>query len=73
VFFYGSQAHTGPLISPSSGLNRRFNASSAKEGFAIAIADLAAPAAHVGSASYPVSASVSGGSIAITAQAVLLH
>ncbi len=71
VYFYGAQSHAGPTIALSGALNPRFNAISSKEGFSLAIADLAAPSAHTASATYATTASISG-SVVMTAQAVLL-
>ncbi len=71
VYFYGSQSHVGPTITPSSSLNQRFDASSSKEGFALAFADLAAPFANNASLAYPSVTSISGTAV-VTAQAVLL-
>ena len=73
VYFYGSQSGNAPNITLSNGPNQRFNSRSAKEGFTLAIGDIAAPAAGVASATYPASATISGSSLVMTAQAILLH
>jgi kumamolisin len=71
LYFYGSQANNAPTITLSGALNQRFNADSSNEGFSLAFADLAAPAAHSASPTYPVTSTTSGASV-ITAQAMLL-
>jgi hypothetical protein len=72
VYFYGSQSHAGPTISMSNALNQRFDTSSSKEGFTIALGDLAAPAGGNSSLTYTAGASISSGTLVMTAQAVLL-
>lgn len=71
VYFYGSQSHAGPVITPSSALSQRFDTVSSKEGFSIAVGDVTATSAGNPSPTYPATASISG-SAAMTAQAVLL-
>src|SRR5208337_1948670 len=69
VFFYAAQSGTAPRVSLSNALNQRFNVGSSREGFALAFADAAAPAANNVSPTYPATASISG-SAAMTAQAI---
>ncbi len=71
LYFYGSQSHAGPTITLANSLNQRFDVASTKEGFSLAFADLAAPPANNGSATYPATATISGTAV-MTAQAVLL-
>jgi hypothetical protein len=71
LYFYGSQSHAAPTVTLSKALTQRFNTGSSKEGFTLAYADLAAPAAGTASPSYPATASISGGEVE-TAQAILL-
>jgi hypothetical protein len=71
VYFYGAQAFAGPKVTLSNSLTQRANDVSSKEGFSLAFADLAAPAAHTASPTYPASATVSGTEV-MSAQAVLL-
>jgi hypothetical protein len=71
IYFYSSQAYTGPTLSLSPALSQRFNAKSSKEGFSLSFADVAAPSADNKSPAYPATASISG-SAAMTAQDVLL-
>jgi hypothetical protein len=72
VYFYGAQSHAGPNLALSSALNQRFDIVSSKEGFSLAMGDLAAFSAGNPSATYPATASMSGTTIVMTAQAVLL-
>ena len=72
IYFYGSQAHADPTITLSSALTQRFDIGSLKEGFTLAFADLAAPAASNASPTYSATASISGSGAAMTAQAILL-
>ena len=71
VYFYGSQSHAAPSISPSSALTRRLGLGSSKEGFTFAVADMPAPASSTASPMYPATAVMAGG-LALSAQAVLL-
>ncbi len=71
VYFYGAQSSSAPSLAVSGSLSQRFNSKSSKEGFSLAFADHSAPSAGVGSPSYPATGSF-GGSLAMTAQAVLL-
>ncbi len=70
VYFYGAQSHAGPALTVAD-VTQRFEATSSKEGFALAFADLVAPSAGNPSPTYPATATMSGG-VAMTAQAVLL-
>jgi len=70
VFFYGSQSSSAPTITEPAAINSRANDKSTKEGFTLAVGDLAAPSQGVASPSYTVSSS--GGWPVMTAQAVLL-
>jgi hypothetical protein len=71
VYFYGSQSHAGPTVALSGAITQRFDVASAKEGFTLAFADLAAPSANFASSTYPAVASISGTAV-LTAQAILL-
>jgi len=71
LYFYASQAATAPPITLANALNKRFNTGSTKEGFTLAIGDLAAPFSGIASPTYPASTG-SSGSVAITAQAILI-
>ncbi len=71
LYFYGAQSHAGPNITMSNSLNQRFDVASTKEGFSLAFADLVAPPANNGSATYSATTTISGTAV-MTAQAVLL-
>ena len=71
VYYFGSQSNSGPILTLSGYLNPRFNSTSSKEGFALAVGDLPAPFAGNSSPPYPATASISGTAV-MTAQAVLL-
>ena len=72
VYFYGAQSHAGPTVALPSVLSQRFDTASSVEGFTVAFGDLAAPSAGNASSTYSATATMSG-SIAMTAQAVLLQ
>lgn len=72
LYFYASQSASAPTLTLSNGLNQRLDVRSSKEGFSLAVADAAAPAANVASPTYAASATIGSGA-AMTAQAVLLH
>jgi hypothetical protein len=72
VCFYAAQAFAAPTLTLSSSLNRRFEVGSSKEGFALGFGDIGAPGAGTATGAYPASASISG-SVALTAQTILLH
>jgi hypothetical protein len=69
AYFYGAQGDTKPTLKLSPSITTRSNTTSPVEGFVLAFADLAAPAAGRASSIYSVT--VKGGGAA-TAQAVLL-
>jgi hypothetical protein len=71
VYFYGAQSSHGPTIILSGALTQRLDTVSSKEGFTLAIADLAAPSAGTPSSTYTVTSSMVTTS-ALSAQAVLL-
>ncbi len=72
VYFYAAQSASGPALTLSSAITQRLNTISSKEGFSLALADLAAPAAGTPSQTYTARATLPGGTAVMTAQAVLL-
>jgi hypothetical protein len=72
VYFYGSQGAEGPAITLSSAITQRLDSVSSKEGFSLGFGDHAAPSAGTASPTYTATASLSGGNLVISAQAVLL-
>jgi hypothetical protein len=72
VCFYAGQAFAAPTLTFSGSLNRRFEAGSSKEGFALGFGDVSAPGAGTASAAYSGTVSIAG-TAAITAQTILLH
>jgi hypothetical protein len=72
IYFYGSQAASGPTITPAAAITLRKDVISSKEGFSLAFGDLVAPPAGTASATYPATATLSGNSPVLTAQAILL-
>jgi hypothetical protein len=72
IYFYGSQSGSAPTIIQPQAIVQRSNTKSGKEGFALAFGDLAAPPGGDASATYAAMAVVSNGTLAMTAQAVLL-
>jgi hypothetical protein len=72
IYFYGSQAASGPAITLSGSISQRFNVTSSKEGYTLAFGDLAAPSGGSASPTYTATAGQSGGAPVFTAQAVLL-
>jgi hypothetical protein len=71
VFFYGSQSSSAPTLALSGALNQRFNLGSTKEGFTLAVADLAGPFIGTASPLYPATATLATGAV-MTAEAILL-
>ena len=72
VYFYGSQNSVAPTISEPNSITSRLNTKSAKEGFALAFGDLAAPPQGSASPTFVAMASTSSGLPVMTAQAILL-
>ena len=74
IYFYGSQSAAAPTIAEPPALNQRSNIKSAKEGFALAFGDLAAPSGGTASDTYVATASTNfaNGMPVMTAQAVLV-
>jgi hypothetical protein len=71
VYFYDGQANVAPTITPSNALHSRLNIGSTKEGFTLAVSDIAAPFAGIAAPTFSATAT-SSGSLAVTAQAILL-
>jgi hypothetical protein len=71
VYFYGSQNFSAPTIFEPAAITSRANDRSSKEGFTIAVGDLAAPFMGNPSPTYNATAAGSG-PVVMTAQAVLL-
>ncbi len=71
LYFYAAQSFAAPTIAEPGSIAQRFNTRSGKEGFTLAFGDLAAPIAGNASPTYSAIATI-GGSLATTAQAVLL-
>jgi hypothetical protein len=71
VYFYGAQAAQGLTITLSVALTHRIDTASSKEGFTLAIADLAAPSNGMPSPTHTATSSMASSS-AFSAQAVLL-
>ena len=71
VYFYGSQNFSAPVVTEPAAITSLANARSSKEGFTLAIGQLAAP--FMGNASPTYNATSSGsGPVILSAQAVLL-
>jgi hypothetical protein len=70
IYFYGSQSASAPTITEPGAIMQRVNLRSAREGFTLAFGDLGAPAAGAASPTY--SATASGSSPVVTAEAILL-
>jgi hypothetical protein len=67
AYFYGSQNGTAPTITERAAISSQANDKSSKEGFTLAIGDLAAPGEGMASPTYSASSSGSGG-VVLTAQ-----
>ena len=72
VYFYGAQSAVGPSITLPGAIAERMDASSSKEGFGLGFGDRAATSAGIPSPAYTAIATQDSGTLAMTAQAVLL-
>ena len=72
VYFYGSQSGSGPALTLPGAITQHLNVISSKEGFSLGFGDLAAPAAGIASPTYTATATLSGNSPVMNAQAILL-
>ncbi len=72
VYFYGSQSFSAPTVAQPGAITALSNLRSAKEGFTVALGELAAPPAGTASPTYTAMANFPGGMPVISAQAVLL-
>jgi hypothetical protein len=72
IYFYDAQSRFAPRVVMPGTIAPRSNTNSAKEGFTVAFGDAVAPPAGTASPLRPANANVSGSTLVMTAQAILL-
>ena len=73
IYFYGAQSRLAPTVAMPGAIAAHFNTNSSKEGFTVAFGDLVAPPAGTASPLRTANATVSGSTLVMTAQAILLR